>query len=200
MNSMGHLHTRYVHGRRVRVLSDHLAELIPRNASVLDVGCGDGLVSLLITQKRPDLRVRGIETLIRDRTHIPVCRFDGDILPCRDRGVDVVTFVDVLHHTQDPMMLLREGARAAQKAIVIKDHMSGGVIDNLTLRFMDRLGNIHHRVALPYMYWSEERWFGAFETLNLRVGVWRRDLKLYPRPVRWIFERSLHFIARLDKT
>src|SRR5258705_3325129 len=36
------LHGGYVHKRRVSVLSEWCSNLIPRNASVLDVGCGDG--------------------------------------------------------------------------------------------------------------------------------------------------------------
>lgn len=39
---VGSLHQTLVFGRRVRVLSDQLAALIPPAARILDVGCGDG--------------------------------------------------------------------------------------------------------------------------------------------------------------
>ena len=55
MHLTEHLHGRYVHDRRTRVLSDHLAKLIPQDFHILDVGCGDGLLAHLIAQKRPDL-------------------------------------------------------------------------------------------------------------------------------------------------
>jgi hypothetical protein len=42
------------------------------------------------------------------------------------------------------------------------------------------------------------KWLKAFETLKLAIGVWQKDLGLYPRPASWLFERSLHFMARLD--
>jgi len=48
---------------------------------MLDVGCGDGLLAHLMTQKRPDLDLRGIDVLVRDRTHIPVDKFDGQVIP-----------------------------------------------------------------------------------------------------------------------
>jgi hypothetical protein len=38
----------------------------------------------------------------------------------------------------------------------------------------------------------------AFGVLGLTIGVWRNSLNLYPWPLNWLFERSLHFIARLD--
>lgn len=192
------VHDRYVQKRRADVLRDHLAELIPRDASALDVGCGDGLLAYRLMERRPDLKIWGIDVLVRETTYIPVELFDGRTLPCGDAGVDVVMFIDVLHHTEDPMRLLREGARAAGKAIVIKDHALGGILAGPRLRFMDRMGNTRYRVQLPYNYWPERRWFEACEVLGLSVGAWRRDLRLYPWPFDWVFGRSLHFVARLD--
>src|SRR5262245_50756455 len=55
MSLLGRMHDGYVHNRRVDVLSDHLAELIPPHARVLDVGCGDGLLARRIMQKRSDI-------------------------------------------------------------------------------------------------------------------------------------------------
>ena len=81
----------------------------------------------------PMLEIRGIDVLVRETTYIPVDPFDGGTLPCGDAGVDVVMFIDVLHHTEDPMRLLREGVRAARKAIVIKDHLD---------KYVDSIGQI----------------------------------------------------------
>jgi SAM-dependent methyltransferase len=192
------IHDRYVHGRRVRVLGDHIAELLPPGASVLDVGCGDGLLAGRLLQLRPDLRIRGIDTLVRDRTEIPVEPFDGRAIPGADGSVDVVLFVDVLHHTDDPMILLREAARVSREAIIIKDHTRDGLLAGPTLRFMDYVGNAHHGVVLPYNYWPRRRWLSAFEELHLRPEEWRADLRLYAVPADWIFGRSLHFITRLE--
>lgn len=192
------IHDDYVHGRRVRALCDRLSELIPLNASVLDVGCGDGLLAHLILQKRPDIKISGVDVLVRDQTRIPVHPFDGTNLPLPDKSTDVVMFVDVLHHTVDPTILLREAVRVARNAVVIKDHNLRGFLAGPTLRFMDRVGNARHGVALPYTYWNEQKWFDAFAALGLKVGRWQKDLKLYPTPASWFFDRSLHFVARLN--
>lgn len=192
------IHGNYVFGRRTRVLGDHLAELIPKDSSVLDVGCGDGLLASLITQKRPDVTLRGIEVLVRSQTYIPVDEFDGRVMPFADNSFDVVMFVDTLHHTHDPMILLREAVRLARRAILIKDHTLNGLFSGPRLRFMDRVGNARYRVALPYNYWPQRRWLETFETLGLKVNVWVAKLELYPWPATWFFDGSLHFIARLD--
>lgn len=199
MRLAGHFHGTYVHARRATVLSNHLAELLPRNARVLDVGCGDGLLASLIKEKRPDVDIRGIDVVVRESTRIPVDKFDGARIPCADRGVDVVMFVDVLHHADDPTMLLRDAARAATQAILVKDHTRDGLLAGPTLRMMDWMGNARHGVALPYRYWSRQEWLDACDGLELNIGVWRSNLHIYPRPFNWLFDRSLHFIARLDK-
>ncbi len=198
MTWLEYIHARRIHTRRVRVLSEHLGELIPARASVLDVGCGDGLLAHLIRLRRPDIDVRGIDVLLRGQTYIPVEQFDGCNIPCGDRSLDVVMFVDVLHHTEDPLVLFREGMRVARKALVIKDHTLKGVWASRTLRFMDRVGNARHGVKLTYTYWSQQKWLEACKTPGLKICVWKTDLKLYPWPADWIFGRSLHFIARLD--
>lgn len=192
------LHGRHVFQRRVRVLSNHLAQILPLNASIVDVGCGDGLIAHRILQLRPDLQLRGLDVLVRPRTHIPVDRYDGDTLPLADQSVDCVLFVDVLHHTPDPLQLLREATRVARRAIVLKDHNLNGILAGPTLRFMDWVGNARHGVALPYNYWSSAQWHQTFQSLGLQAAEWRDCLGLYPAPANLLFERALHFIARLE--
>ncbi len=151
------IHQGYVAGRRVRKLAEHIAEVIPRDSLVLDVGCGDGLLDRVIGQRRPDLTIRGIDVLVREDAFIPVDPFDGSIIPFGDASFDVVTFVDVLHHTDSPVVLLREAARVARRMILIKDHNLEGFLAGPTLRFMDRTGNARYCVCLPYNYWPRRR-------------------------------------------
>jgi SAM-dependent methyltransferase len=197
MNLIDRLHDGYVHSRRSRQLCDHLSELIPDGARVLDVGCGDGLLGKMILGNRPDVDLQGIDILIRDHPAVPVSCFDGRVIPHADLSFDVVMFVDVLHHTEDPMILLREAVRVAAHGVLIKDHTQDGLLADLTLRFMDYVGNARHSVNLPYNYWPENRWLQAFHELGLTGQSWQNDLKLYPQPADWVFGRSLHFITFL---
>jgi SAM-dependent methyltransferase len=198
MKFMDRMHGDYVANRRARVISGHLANIIPDGFQVLDVGCGDGLIARLITETRPDIKLRGLDVLARDRTYIPIEHFNGEIIPYDDASFDGVMFVDVLHHTKDPMILLREAARVARKTVVIKDHILDGLFAGPTLRAMDRVGNARYGVSLPYNYWSKPKWLQAFDALRMEVGSWTTQLKLYPWPASWLLDRSLHFVARLD--
>lgn len=197
---IGQLHAAAIMQRRVRVLASRLASLIPPDAAVLDVGSGDGQVSHAVMRLRPDVTIRGVDVLVRPHTAIPTERFDGKRLPVADGGVDVVMTVDVLHHTDDPVTLLREGARAARRAVVVKDHLRDGRWAGATLRAMDWVGNASHGVRLPYNYLSRHEWDDAFRSAALHPQEWLGRLGLYPRPIGWVCERGLHFAARLEHT
>ena len=193
------IHESYAKDRRSRVLVGHFADLIPEGASVLDVGTGDGAIAAAVRAARPDIDLTGLEFQAREDCAIPVETFDGRRIPRPDNAVDYVSFLDVLHHTENPMVLLREAVRVARRGLIIKDHLRQGFLAGGTLAFMDRVGNRRYGIELPQTYWPSPQWESAFARLDLIVAEWRTDLKIYPPWGDWIFGRGLHFFARMDK-
>lgn len=191
------VHDRHHHSRRLRVLGDHLTDLLPTGARLLDVGCGDGLLTRYVADRRPDADVSGVDVIVRPGAHVPVTAFDGRTLPFADGACDAVMLVDVLHHTEDPLVLLAEARRVSRDCLLVKDHVLTGWLAEPTLTFMDRVSNVRHGIDLPFNYWTSDRWSDAFERLSLGIDEWRTELHLYPWWARWAFERSLHFVARL---
>jgi SAM-dependent methyltransferase len=146
----------------------------------------------------PGVEVKGVEVQLRPGCRIEASGFDGASLPYGDHSFDVVLLVDVLHHTEQPDIILREAKRVARRAIVIKDHLREGLLAFHTLSFMDAVGNARHGVALPRNYWTAKEWSEAFDRLDLSIEDWITRLQIYPPPLDWVFGRSLHFLTRLS--
>jgi SAM-dependent methyltransferase len=193
------VHGGLVHQRRVQVLARHFAELLPQDARVVDVGCGDGRIGALVMESRPDVTVSGFDIAARADSYIEMREFDGHHIPLGDGEVDVVMLVDVLHHADDPHGLLAEAVRVSRLGLALKDVTPLGPLSDFTLRFMDWVGNARHDVPLPYDFWTQAQWRAAFAQLDLRVEELRRRIGLYPFPASLVFEKRMHFIARLRR-
>lgn len=100
-----------------------ISEMLPANANVLDIGCGEG--ELLQALKAKNINARGIEI---DKEKVAKCLQDGlsvmegnadiDLSHYPDKGFDYAVLTQVLQVTQYPDRILHEVLRIADKAIV----------------------------------------------------------------------------------
>jgi SAM-dependent methyltransferase len=192
-------HAKMVFGRRVRVLAETLSARIPPGSAVLDIGCGDGTIGSLLAKPGSEISIEGVEFAPRPQCAIRCRPFDGAVLPFADGSFDVCLFVDVLHHTDDVTVLLREARRVTRQFVLIKDHLSENRFDFKTLQFMDWVGNRPHGVRLPYNYQSRKEWEASFAKCGLSIAQWTSEVPLYPFPFSLLVGRGLHFVALLEK-
>jgi hypothetical protein len=109
--------------------------------------------------------------------------------------------VDVLHHAEDAGALLRECARVARRAVLVKDHVRSGLLAGPTLAVMDWVGNARYGVRLPprvERYWTPAAWRAALADAALTPTAWRTRLGLYAPWVSWWCDRDLHVVTRLE--
>jgi len=199
MNVLERLHERHVRARRARVLAGVVAGLLPEGVRVLDIGSGDGEIDAELMRLRRDLKVDGIDIMLRAKTAIPTRHYDGLRIDAPDGTYQWCMLVDVLHHADNPTALLREAARVCSEGIVIKDHLLRGFMAGHTLRFMDRVHNARHGIALPFNYWTPDQWDEQFSLLGLKIDSRVDRLGIYPPWADWVFGRGLHMAARLVK-
>lgn len=194
------IHQIAVFNGRVRILSDNFSKLVPQGVplSGLDVGCGSGDLATKIQKLVPYVKFSGLDVLVRKETAIKVTEFDGYTLPFDDNSFDFTMISDVLHHTNDPARILQECVRVSRKFILIKDHICETWWDDKILKFMDWIGNRSYGVSLPYNYLSKREWEHLFALSNEVREVEFRNIKLYPIPFSYIFDNSLHFMAKLS--
>jgi SAM-dependent methyltransferase len=193
------IHGLVVFDRRVRVLSESVAKLIPPGSSVLDIGCGSGRIAVETMRRSPTVTIRGVEPSPRPGCLIACDGYDGTTIPCGDAAFDCCMLIDVLHHTDDIPALLREARRVSRHHILIKDHLCENRLDRTLLALMDWAGNRPHGVKLSYNYIGRAAWARLFEELGLRIDAWTNDVPLYAFPLSLVFDRDLHFLALLEK-
>lgn len=133
-------------------------DLLPPNARILDLGCGQGLLAAWLLETQTDFKsYRGIDMRKRDIQHAQTA-FAGNAgitFECNDittadltvegSRVDAIVMLDVLHyldHEQQEKLLRR--ARAA----LISNHAPGGVL-------LLRVANKNAGLPFQITYWTD---------------------------------------------
>lgn len=189
------LHRRFVQGPRAKLLTPILAELARPATTVLDVGAGDGALGRSIANAL-GATFHGLDVAPQPGAR-EVERFDGQLLPFRDKSFDVVVLSDVLHHARAPELLLSEASRVAAEAVLLKDHFCFGRASGFMLLSLDSVGNRPYDVAVLGRYFSPGEWLAMFERAGLRMDrlVW--PLHVHARGLRALTRSELQFAARL---
>jgi ubiquinone/menaquinone biosynthesis C-methylase UbiE len=190
------LHRKVTLNNRIKVLSDELSKIID-SGNILDVGCGSGEISVQIMDKNKLVSIKGIDILVRPNNLIPVEKYDGKSFPASDNTFDFVIFIDVLHHTPDPYLLLKEAKRVSRKYIIIKDHNCNNLFHKRVLSFTDWFGNVQYGVHLELNFLSKNKWMEMFNKLGLK-SVFYQNVKLYPWYTKFIFWKEMDFIIKLE--
>ena len=188
--------------KRLSVLGNALSMFIPNQPiRGLDIGCGAGELTEIIAEKRPLIRLTGVDVLKRihceSEKKFQYKNYDGKKLPFEDKSFEFSYLIDVLHHTDNPNALLAEAIRVTKHFILIKDHIAETRLDSWKLHMMDYVGNRSQQVYLPYHYLSKAEWENLFNNLHLKVEKKVEKLKIYNFLVSLFFGENLHFIAKL---
>ena len=96
--------------------------------SVLDVGCGEGVLTYRWAQRLHDAPVLGLdlddpklqaEWETRQRENLRFGTMPPDRLPCEDQEFDLVAAIEVLEHVPDPRRMVSEMARVARRHLLV---------------------------------------------------------------------------------
>ncbi len=155
--------------------------------TLLDVGCGDGLLLSLVKEKGieakgVDISEKGAEKA-RAKGHDVVV---GDIsgpLPFPDNAFDIVTALDVLEHLYAPEALLREAARVSRRWVIVSVPNFNSIAARLQVLFGRVPENNHPHKG--HIYW--------FNQDVLQSMIRRENLSLRNMRVNTIFEHSFLF-------
>lgn len=106
------------HHIRARHIASILSEHIQDNSTLLDIGCGNMLISSNITKLRY-IQVHGIDVELTHKTNLPFSLFDGKTLPFENKSFDTCMLIDVFHHIRHQRQLLSEALRVTRDQILV---------------------------------------------------------------------------------
>jgi ubiquinone/menaquinone biosynthesis C-methylase UbiE len=153
---------------RARRVSNYISGHISPGGSLLDLGCGDGSVASRLGRML-ELRVSGADVVLQKKSYIPVVRYDGRSLPFKDRSFDTVMLIWVLHHTENPVEVLREATRVSRGEIAVMECHFRTPAQKRLLGFIDYLENRPSGISVPMNFNSIGGWRDIFRKAGLEI-------------------------------
>ena len=180
--------------RQMQNLLKPLAQL----DSAVDVGCGEGWFANRLMQDGIVKNCIAVEVSRRKHLDIEPIIYDGKTLPFPDNYTTLAYSVDVIHHAENPLELLKEIARISSTWILLKDHTFNSLLGQLTLQILDQLGNRRFGIDSPGKYQRAWLWLDYLESLGFTVAA-----LVYPATshsgLLGLATNSLQFMALLQK-
>jgi len=140
-----------------------LADLVPRNSRVLDLGCGDGSM-LDYLQRERGCSGYGVEIddanvlhCVRRGVNVLQLNLNEGLSIFEDASFDVVLQIDTLQHLRNAETMLRETVRVGRIGIVAFPNFA-----HWPNRLSVLLGRMPVTKRLPYQW---------YDTPNIRVGT-----------------------------
>ena len=98
----------------------HRVQKFFQGASVLDLGCGDGMLLNLLHERYDTLGVDVIDYRSDENKHLPFLHnHEGSLLNLKNKSFDNTILWTVLHHSDNPIHLLQEAIRVTRQRIII---------------------------------------------------------------------------------
>lgn len=171
------------------IIATYNAWLRPQS-KVLDIGCGNGVVSEHIAQTL-NLRLTGCDTLKYLTRPIAFSQMTVENkLSFSKMAFDTTMFNDVLHHIhrEDQEKLIKEAMRVSKQVLIfeLKPTLLGAIADWT-------INKIHNwNMRIPFTYRTVNQWCELFKKLKLKC-----EIKYVTAP--WWYPFS-HVAFRLSKT
>ena len=144
-------------------IQNALAQLVPKGARVLDLGCGDGAMLAHLQATRGcsgygvEIDDANVLACVKRGVNVIQLNLDEGLAMFDDASFDVVLQIDTLQHLRNAEVMLRETARVGRIGIVAFPNFG-----HWPNRFSVLQGRMPVTKRLPYQW---------YDTPNIRVGT-----------------------------
>lgn len=150
-------------------MATHLSPHIKLNEKVIDIGCGNMLISQELVNSK-QVQVQGIDVLDMNLTKLPSQLFNGKKIPYPDKHFDTSLLIGVLHHVKEQDKLIAEAKRVSSKIIIFED-IYFSKIGKLWIKIRDVIGNIPEEPKMNFAlnFHSDKDWKNIFTSHKLNL-------------------------------
>lgn len=149
---------------RARLMLTVYRNWITAGDSVLDIGCGTGVVAKIL-MNHLSIKITGCDIKNYLFLHIPFIKIKNNKLPIKSNSYNIAMLNDVLHHVdkQRQFEILKEAIRVAKKVLIFEAEPT------FTAKLTDILLNKYHYGDLdtPLTFRSLNDWKDLFKKLSL---------------------------------
>jgi SAM-dependent methyltransferase len=133
----------------------------------LDLGCGSGIFTKKIEGKLKK-EVFGIDIVDKRVYQFPFKIYDGKNIPFSNDYFDVVIIAFVLHHTEDPISILKEAKRVGKKIIIFED-LPEGIFGKVYCFLHWVTWNLFFGKSPKFNFHTSREWEEIFKNLGLKL-------------------------------
>lgn len=160
---------------------------LSKNDSIIDLGAGNCLVAHELMKENYKILPVDVKN-ISLFDHIESQVYDGVTLPYEGNEFQVSLLLTVLHHCDDPDVVIREASRVSSKMVILEDTYNNGLQKKIT-QLSDTIVNFGHS-KMTYQNRSHKEWLETFKNHQLTL------IRFEHKSVLRIFQQTYYFLEK----
>ncbi len=170
----------YTSSIRANLISTTFNKFLNSRSSVLDIGCGTGVVVSQLIKKYKFKKAFGcdIENYLIEPINFKL-QTDPHVIPFKNNTFDIGLFNDVLHHIDfnGQKILIKESMRVSKKVLIFE--LIPGIINKTGDYVLNKIHNPNMKI--PFTYRDIDGWKSLFKNLGYKCQtVMVKKPKFYP--------------------
>jgi len=168
-------------------------DFIQKGSKILDLGCGPGIIGETFGDFF-QAKVIGVDIKDNRIYPLPFKIINGKSLPFPENSFDIVLINYVLHHSGDPILLLKEAKRVAKDKIIVYEDLPEGLLSRIICKIHgisfarifqnqnqtpERSEGERRTNVLQTSFKSEKEWEEVFKKIGLNI-VFKSRINNFP--------------------